>query len=121
MEHQLLMFKLNNVHYGIETKSVKEILRLKEATIYEMPKAPKDIIGLIALRGAVYPVLDRCIEPFKRNEKETRILIIEINNLIIGLVVDEVVSYLSGDEFKMRSVSDSDMIDYQILEVDMLF
>jgi len=121
MEHQLLMFRLNNVHFGIETKSVKEILRLKEATLYEMPKAPKDILGLITLRGAVYPVLDRCIEPVKRNEKDARILIIEVNLVTIGLVVDEVVSYLSGDEFKMRSENEVDVIDYQILEVDMLF
>lgn len=121
MEHQLLMFRLNNVHFGIETNLVKEILRLKEATLYDLPKAPKDILGLIALRGAVYPVLDRCIEPVKRNEKDARILIIDINQVTIGLVVDEVVSYLSGEAFKMRSESEANVIDYQILEVDMLF
>ncbi len=121
MEHQLLMFRLNSVHFGIETKLVKEILRFTDAILYDIPKAPKNIIGLISVRGSVYPVLDRCFDPLKRNEKEACILIIEINNITVGLVVDEVVSYLSGDEFKMRSECDADVCDYQILEIDMLF
>lgn len=120
MEHQLLMFKLNQIYFGLETEFVIEIVRLQDAKIFKMPKMKADIKGLLALRGSVYPVLDRRLDQ-GINEKETRILIINYNHVTIGLIVDEVVSYLSGDAFKTYLEMESEEEIYQIMALEMLF
>lgn len=51
-----LIFSLNNSLYGVEALAVHEIFSLPELT--PITEAPKDIVGVVNLRGEILPVLD---------------------------------------------------------------
>jgi purine-binding chemotaxis protein CheW len=55
-QRQFCTFFLDKHHFGIDIKTVQEILR--EQPITRVPLAPLDICGLIDLRGQIIPVLD---------------------------------------------------------------
>jgi purine-binding chemotaxis protein CheW len=55
-QRQFCTFFLDKHYFGIDIKTVQEILR--EQPITRVPLAPPDICGLIDLRGQIIPVLD---------------------------------------------------------------
>jgi len=88
---QWVTFYLDNEKYGINVMSVQEVLRITE--IAPVPGAPHYVLGIINLRGNVVTVVDTRTR-FGLNEKEsddaTRIVIIESDNQVIGILVDSV-------------------------------
>lgn len=87
--------------YGISLKYVNEIIGIQPIT--EIPEVEDYIIGLINLRGKILPVVDVRIrfnkEPIEYNDR-TCIIIVEIKDVVIGLIVDtiaEVVSIADAD------------------------
>ena len=61
--------------------------------ITKVPRAPEFVEGVINLRGKVIPIIDlrrRFGLASKAHDKNTRIIVIEINNIIVGFVVDAV-------------------------------
>ena len=61
--------------------------------ITKVPRAPEFVEGVINLRGKVIPIIDlrrRFGLAPKGHDKNTRIIVIEINNIIVGFVVDAV-------------------------------
>ncbi|MFW6005742.1 MAG: chemotaxis protein CheW, partial [Desulfonatronovibrionaceae bacterium] len=61
--------------------------------ITRVPKAPDFVEGVINLRGKVIPIIDlrkRFGLDSKSHDKNTRIVVIEINKMIVGFVVDSV-------------------------------
>ena len=75
---------------------VKEIIRLREAS--RAPDCPPFLEGFIRLRNIVVPVVDlrkRFSLPFAESE-HARIIIISVEGLIAGLVVDEVNDVAAG-------------------------
>ncbi len=90
-DSQLVVFKLNNEEYGISILEVQEIKRMADIT--RVPHTPDYIKGVINLRGSVLPVLDlkRRLElPAGEYTEETRIIIVNVNDMAFGLIVDEV-------------------------------
>jgi purine-binding chemotaxis protein CheW len=62
-----------------------------------MPKAPPFLEGIINLRGKVIPVLDmrkRFQMPLLDRTDESRILVVEIKEQMLGFLVDKVVGVL---------------------------
>lgn len=53
---QFLTFTLNSERYGIEVRSVKEVL--DPVPVTRVPKAESHLRGVLNLRGSVIPVLD---------------------------------------------------------------
>lgn len=97
---QYVIFKIDNHDYGIEIQYVHEINRMKEVIINPVPKVPDYVEGIINLRGEVVPVLDlrkKLGLPVKEIGRETRILIVRIDNKTIGLIVDMVLKVISID------------------------
>ncbi|MBI4743892.1 MAG: purine-binding chemotaxis protein CheW [Actinobacteria bacterium] len=91
----LLEFFLAEEKYGIAVNKVYKIVRMIEIT--HLPKMPEFIEGIINLRGSVIPVIDlrkRLGLPQKEYTLSTPIVITEIQNKIIGIVVDSVSSVL---------------------------
>jgi purine-binding chemotaxis protein CheW len=82
--------------YGIDVLQMREIVRSQEVT--PLPRAPELIEGVIDLRGVVIPVIDLghvlCGE---RSEErpETRMAILEVEGMLLGLRVDAAVDVLS--------------------------
>jgi purine-binding chemotaxis protein CheW len=84
-------FRLADEIYGINVMQVQEVLRMTE--IAPVPGAPGCVLGIINLRGNVVTVVDaRELFGLVRNDStdQTRIMIVEINKLIVGLLVDSV-------------------------------
>ncbi len=88
---QLVTFSIGEEEFGVEILKVQEIIRMLEIT--RVPKAPDFVEGVINLRGKVIPVIDLRLRfglQAKGHDKKTRIIVIEINQMIVGFVVDSV-------------------------------
>lgn len=88
---QWVTFHLENEKYGIKVMQVQEVLRLTE--IAPVPGAPHYVLGIINLRGNVVTVIDtrrRFGLPDAESDDETRIVIIEADNNVVGILVDSV-------------------------------
>ena len=98
---QWVTFKLDSETYGINVMQVQEVLRYTE--IAPVPGAPLYVLGIINLRGNVVTVIDTRsrfgLEPSDITDN-TRIVIIESEKQVIGILVDSVaeVVYLKASE-----------------------
>jgi purine-binding chemotaxis protein CheW len=100
---QWVTFKLAGETYGINVMQVQEVLRYSE--IAPVPGAPAYVLGIINLRGNVVTVIDTR-HRFGLSSGEltdnTRIVIIEADNHVVGILVDSVaeVVYLRQSEME---------------------
>ena len=95
-EQQLVVFRLGSEEYGVDILQVQEIKRMLDIT--RVPQAPDFIEGVINLRGQIIPVLDlrrRFAFPAAERTADTRIIVVNIGELIIGLIVDTVLEGIS--------------------------
>lgn len=100
---QWVTFKLGNETYGINVMQVQEVLRYTE--IAPVPGAPSYVLGIINLRGNVVTVIDTRMRfglPPADISEQTRIVIIEADQQVIGILVDSVaeVVYLHQSEIE---------------------
>lgn len=100
---QWVTFRLDDEIYGVNVMQVKEVLRYSE--IAPVPGAPSFVLGIINLRGSVVTVIDTC-QRFDIQTGEisdsTRIMILEVDGHVIGILVDAVseVVYLRQSEIE---------------------
>ena len=84
-------FRLDKEKYCINVMQVQEVLRISE--IAPVPGAPVFVLGIINLRGNVVTVVDTRkrfgLMP-KDVDESSRIVIIEVNSNVIGMLVDSV-------------------------------
>lgn len=88
---QVIGFKLNAEEYALEITNVQEIIKIVKMT--RVPRAKKYIVGVINLRGIVFPIIDlnlRFDMPKKEYSEKQRIMILKIGILSIGIIVDSV-------------------------------
>ena len=88
---QLVTFSIGDEEFGVDILKVQEIIRTMEIT--KVPRAEDFVEGVINLRGKVIPIIDlrrRFGLVSKSHDKDTRIIVIEISNMIVGFVVDSV-------------------------------
>jgi purine-binding chemotaxis protein CheW len=89
-ENQYVVFKLNKGEFGIDIMNVKEISPYVESTF--LPNTPKFVEGVINYRGNVIPIINlkkRFLLGEIEHNKDTRIIIINLNDKEVGFVVDE--------------------------------
>ncbi|MCW8905426.1 chemotaxis protein CheW [Sedimenticola sp.] len=99
--YQLVTFRLEDETYGINVMHVQEVLRVTE--IAPVPGAPPYVLGIINLRGNVVTVIDtrsRFGLPPGDIDEASRIVIIESEMQVVGILVDSVaeVVELRGSE-----------------------
>ncbi len=88
---QLVSFHVGDEEFAIDILGVQEIIRMVELTT--VPNAPYFVEGVINLRGKVIPILDlrsRFGLPPADRTKDTRIIVVEIANTVLGFIVDSV-------------------------------
>jgi len=86
---QVVGFRIGNETYGVRIGAVREIVRVPEIT--SVPSAPDAIEGVINLRGKIIPVMDlRKLfgQTDIHNDKKNRILVVELENKLVGLIVN---------------------------------
>jgi purine-binding chemotaxis protein CheW len=98
---QWVTFQLEEETYGINVMQVQEVLRYSE--IAPVPGAPDYVLGIINLRGNVVTVIDtrtRFGLPQHEVTDNSRVVIIEAEQQVIGILVDSVaeVVYLRSSE-----------------------
>jgi|SRR5690554_1391984 len=98
---QWVTFQLDQETYGINVMQVQEVLRHSE--IAPVPGAPDYVLGIINLRGNVVTVIDtrtRFGLPATEVSESTRVVIIEADQQVIGILVDSVaeVVYLRSSD-----------------------
>lgn len=102
-EEQLVVLRLADEYYGLDISTVQEIITWQPVT--RVPRTPAFVEGIINLRGNVIPVIDlRKRFMLTRTEvgQQTRIVVVEIGALVVGLVVDGVSEVLrvAGDRIE---------------------
>lgn len=84
-------FRAADETYALPLGLVREIL--KPPPITEVPRARPDILGIVSVRGQITTVLDlrrRLGFPPKEITPQSRILLVEGGEEVLGLLVDEV-------------------------------
>jgi purine-binding chemotaxis protein CheW len=88
---QLVSFTLGDEEFGVDILKVQEINRM--VAITRVPNTAEYVEGVINLRGKVIPIIDMRkrfgIKP-KEDDKNTRIVVIELSGKVVGFVVDSV-------------------------------
>jgi purine-binding chemotaxis protein CheW len=89
---EYLAFALAGESYAVQIAYVAEIL--KPPPITEVPRAPRNVLGVVSVRGKLVTVIDlrrRFRLPESPIDRKSRILLADVgNDEQIGLLVDEV-------------------------------
>lgn len=98
---QFITFQLAEELYGIDILKVEEIQRMKEISLTRVPQVEDFIEGIVNLRGNVIPVVDlrnRFGLEDKEIDKQTRIIVVNINDRSLGFLVDRVNEVIDVDQ-----------------------
>lgn len=88
---QLVTFSIGSEEFGVEILKVQEINKMLQVT--KIPNSPDYVEGVINLRGKVIPVINlrtKLRMPSKPIDKNTRIVVMEIEGRTVGFIVDAV-------------------------------
>jgi purine-binding chemotaxis protein CheW len=93
-----LTFYLGEEQYGIAIDRIKEIIAIMKVT--HVPKTPEYMKGVINLRGSIIPVVDTRLRfgmETREYDMNTTIVIVEVDKVNIGFIVDRVEEVASID------------------------
>jgi purine-binding chemotaxis protein CheW len=88
-EMKVIVFQIKDKEYAIPVDKVSGIEKLLHIT--RVPKALKFVKGVINLRGVITPIIDLRVRfDFEEVEydESTRIIIVILNDMEVGLIVD---------------------------------
>ena len=96
LKGRFLIFSMGSELYGIEIRYITEIIGIQPMT--QVPEMPDYIKGVTNLRGKIIPVMDARLR-FKKEVREyddrTCIIVLDIDDVAIGLIVDSVAEVLT--------------------------
>lgn len=105
MNCEVLSFTLGDEHYGIDILKVQEIRGCDKVT--KIANTSEFIKGVIDLRGVIVPIVDMRVK-FKLESAEyndfTVVIILALEDRVVGIVVDSVRDVLTFTEEQVRSV-----------------
>ncbi len=90
-ERQLVVFVMENEEFACSINNVREVLKMVRVT--PLPRSLDFVEGVINMRGEVIPVIDlrrRFGLPEAERTADSRIIIVEVGELMVGLIVDSV-------------------------------
>ena len=100
---QFVSFVIAGEEFGVNILTVQEIIR--PIAITRVPHAPAFVEGIINLRGRILPVIDlrkRFGFPPREQDEDTRIVVLEVEEQVIGFVTDAVREVLRVDASTME-------------------
>ncbi|MDP2344515.1 MAG: chemotaxis protein CheW [Deltaproteobacteria bacterium] len=102
-----LSFRLVDEEYAASIMDIREILTIRSLT--EVPRAPKEVLGVVSKRGVVLPVIDlatslglRAAE--RRLRPSQRVLVVGDGDRVCGLRVDAVSEVIKLQHGQIESV-----------------
>lgn len=100
---QLVTFCLDKEEFAFPITQLQEIQRMLSIT--PLPKVPNFVLGIANLRGTVIPVIDLRIKigiDAKPFTKEARIMVINSEGKMVGVVVDSVKGVIRIDPLQLE-------------------
>lgn len=88
---EYLGFVIDREFYAVSLALVREIL--KPPPVTEVPRSPPDVLGIVSVRGQITTVLDLRLRLGAGAAPQTlhsRVLLVQGNDEVLGLLVDEV-------------------------------
>jgi purine-binding chemotaxis protein CheW len=104
MENQIVIFALGSEFFGADIAKVESIIKIQSIT--QLPHAPNFVEGVTNLRGKVLPVIDlrkRFGLPAQQTDKNSRIIVVSVDQIEVGMIVDEVSEVLTVPEGAVES------------------
>ena len=104
---QWLTFVLGGEKYAVKVVQVQEVLRY--TTIAPVPGSPAEVLGIINLRGNVVTVVDARKKfgmPSRKVDDATRIMMMDVQGYIIGVLVDTVTEVIDLKDNEIESTPD---------------
>jgi len=95
---QLVSFVIQGEEFGVDILKVQEIIRPLDIT--RVPNAPAFVEGVINLRGRIIPIVDlraRFGLPPRERDKDTRIVVVELDEQVTGFMMDAVKEVIRVD------------------------
>jgi purine-binding chemotaxis protein CheW len=93
---EIIAFHLHDQEFCVKTTTIREIRGWAPST--PIPHSPKDVVGVMNLRGTVIPIIDLAyklgMQSTAANERSA-IVVTEVKNMIIGMLVDKVSDILT--------------------------
>ncbi len=103
-EDKYLTFAIGEDAYGIAIDVVEDIIGIQEVTY--VPSQPKYLKGVINLRGQIIPVIDirlRFYQEAIAYDDRTCIVVIKMEDMPVGVVVDRVLEVVNITEVTVPS------------------
>lgn len=110
LEDRFLLFYINQMLHSVELRYVLEIITVQRVT--HLPNLPEYIKGIINLRGKVIPVIDIRLKlglEEREYDDKTCIVVIDINEMHIGLIVDSVSEVVTISKDSISSTPPGDV------------
>jgi len=107
-QDQYLVFTIKSQEFGIQAVRVQEISRVLDTT--EVPNAPSYIEGIMNLRGRLASVINfrrKFGFELKKNDEDTRIIMVELGGFPIGIIVDSVEEVIRIPDEKVQDLPES--------------
>ena len=116
---QLITFILGEEKYGLKILKVRELISYPEV-VTRIPGMPDFIVGMINLRGLVIPIMDlrlRFSMDDGEYDKYTVIIIVQVEDKMVGLTVDSVADVVYLEEEETQGTADiATNIDTQFVQ-----
>lgn len=106
-ETQLVAFVLESEEFACDINDVREVLKMIRVT--PLPRSLDFVEGVINLRGEVIPVIDlrkRFGLPEMERTDENRIIIVEVDDRMVGLIVDSVTEVIRISNSHIQAAPD---------------
>jgi purine-binding chemotaxis protein CheW len=103
---QVVIFKLNDEQFAVETSKVQTIS--ESMTVTKVPKAPDYVKGLINIRGSVLSLLDinLLLDVGKSDAEQESTIILKLEEELVGISVNQVDEVLDIDESTLEKIDD---------------
>ncbi|AHM56285.1 chemotaxis protein CheW [Peptoclostridium acidaminophilum DSM 3953] len=99
-ERKYVIFKIKDEEYGVDIMKVKEVSEFKKST--SIPNSPSFVDGIINLRGDITPIISLKkkfnIPVEKGYDDSSRIIVVNMNDKLVGFAVDEASQVISIDD-----------------------
>lgn len=99
---KLVGFFVGQEEYAVDILKIREIKSMMEVT--NVPKAPSFVEGVINLRGDIVPIINlrrKLALPEAEPSEESKIIVVEFESRLVGMVVDEVSEVIEISEDKV--------------------
>lgn len=97
-KNSYLLFNFNGTKYGIKVDIVQENFYLPEVTT--LAETPKDILGIINLRGVIVPIMHlglRLNYPLEKLTLDDSVIVINWQNISLGILVNTIETIVDID------------------------